>query len=75
MMRPDIARKNCEYTGCATANGAAVSLLDKKIQADRTVYPEPVHLRQGEFQTDVGHAVSVYEKYWDLLKKAAPARK
>lgn len=75
MMKPDVAKKNSEYTGCATANQSAVSLLDKKIQNNKTVYPDPTDLVRGEFQTDVGNAISLYEKYWESLKKEQKGKK
>ncbi len=69
MMKPGIAKTNGEYTGCASANQSATDMLDEKMQTLATVYPQPNDLVRGEFQTDVHEALSLYEKYWELLKK------
>ena len=38
------------------------------MRSNRTVYPLAADLKNAEFQTDVGAAITVYEKYWELLK-------
>ena len=68
MCRPDIAKMNCEYVGYATANAKAQEMLDKKTRTHKAVYPDKADLDRGEFQTDVGDAIMVYEKYWEMLK-------
>jgi spermidine/putrescine transport system substrate-binding protein len=57
-----------ESIGYATPNKAALQLLPKGIRANRVVYPTPEELKGSEFQTDVGDAIGVYEKYWEMLK-------
>jgi spermidine/putrescine transport system substrate-binding protein len=32
------------------------------------VYPVEADVKNAEFQTDVGEAITVYERYWELLK-------
>lgn len=68
MCRPDIAKMNCEYVGYATANAKAQELLDEKTRSHKAVYPDKADLDRGEFQADVGDAIMIYEKYWELLK-------
>ena len=68
MLRPDIAKKNCEYVGYATANRKAQAMLDPKARNNKAVYPDLEDLNRGEFQSDVGDAIIVYEKYWEMLK-------
>lgn len=68
MLRPDIAKKNCEYVGYATPNLAAQALLDPKTRGSRAVYPDARDFARGEFQADVGSAILIYEKYWEMLK-------
>lgn len=68
MMRPDIAKKNCEYVGYATANAKAQAMLDPKTRNNKAVYPAAGDLERGEFQADVGAAITIYEKYWEMLK-------
>jgi len=68
MLRPDIAKKNCEYVGYATANRKAQAMLDPKARKSKAVYPDLKDLNKGEFQSDVGDAIVIYEKYWEMLK-------
>lgn len=68
MLRPDIAKKNCEYVGYATANAKAQAMLDPKTRNHKAVYPDARDLDRGEFQADVGDAITIYEKYWEMLK-------
>jgi spermidine/putrescine transport system substrate-binding protein len=68
LCRPDVAKKNCEFIGYATANLTAQNSLDAKTKGHKAVYPDADALKRGEFQADVGEAMLVYEKYWELLK-------
>jgi spermidine/putrescine transport system substrate-binding protein len=68
MCRPDIAKKNCEFIGYATANYKAQQMLDPKTRNHKAVYPDEADLKRGEFQSDVGEAIMIYEKYWEMLK-------
>lgn len=68
LLRPEIAALISSEIGYATPNLAARKLVDPDILADRTVYPEPADLVNAEFQQDVGDAVLIYQKYWELLK-------
>ena len=68
MCRPDVAKKNCEFIGYATANLKAQQTLDAKTKNHKAVYPDDADLKKGEFQADVGDAIVTYEKYWEMLK-------
>lgn len=68
ILRPEIAKAISEEIGYATPNLAALELLDDEVRNNRTVYPNADDLKNAEFQTDVGAAISVYEKYWEALK-------
>jgi spermidine/putrescine transport system substrate-binding protein len=68
LCRPEIAKKNCEFIGYATANAKAQQMLDPKTRNHKAVYPDEATLKKGEFQTDVGDAIMTYEKYWEMLK-------
>jgi len=68
VLRPEIAKEASEAMGYATPNLEAQKLLDPAIRADRTCYPTEEDLKNGEFQTDIGDAALVYEKYWEMLK-------
>ena len=52
----------------ATANRKAQAMLDPKARNNKAVYPDLEDLNRGEFQSDVGDAIIVYEKYWEMLK-------
>lgn len=68
VLRPEIAKQVSESMGYATPNLEAQKLLDPAVRANRTCYPTDDDLKNGEFQTDIGDAALVYEKYWELLK-------
>ncbi len=68
ILRPDIARQISEEIGYASPNKAALELMDKAVRENITVYPDKATIEKAEFQTDVGDAILVYEKYWEKLK-------
>ena len=68
LLRPDIAQACVEYVGYATPNRAAIELLDEETRNDPVIFPPPGIVENGEFQTDVGDAIGLYNKYWELLK-------
>lgn len=68
MCRPDVAKMNCEYVGYATANLKAQEMLDERTRNHKAAYPDKADLDRGEFQADVGEAIMIYEKYWEMLK-------
>jgi len=68
LLRPEIAKEISQTVGFATANKAAKALLPKKILNNPTIYPPKDIQDQGEFQEDVGEAIVIYEKYWEMLK-------
>jgi spermidine/putrescine transport system substrate-binding protein len=68
ILRPDIAKIITEEIGYTSPNLEAVKLLPESLRNNRIVYPTEEDLKNAEFQTDVGQALSVYEKYWQRLK-------
>lgn len=68
MLRPDVAKRTVEYIGYATPNKAGIALLDQATQNNPTIFPSKRIVEQGEFQTDVGPAIEIYNKYWEMLK-------
>ena len=68
MCRPEVAKKNCEFIGYATANLKGQQMLDPKIRNSKAAYPDEAEIKKGEFQADVGNAIMTYEKYWEMLK-------
>ena len=68
MLRPDIAKACVEYVGYATANKAAIDLLDEETRNNPVIFPPAEVVARGEFQNDVGDAIELYNKYWEMLK-------
>lgn len=62
-----VAKAISEEIGYASPNLAAVALLDDAVRNNRTVYPNEEDLKR-RIQTDVGAAITVYEKYREALK-------
>lgn len=69
MMRPEIAKICVEEYGYATAVKPAIKLLDPKISSSPTIFPPAAVIEQGEFQNDVGSALTIYQKYWEKLRR------
>lgn len=68
LLRPEIAARIAEEFRYTTPNKAAVALLPEDLKADRIVSPTAEDLVGSEFQTGVGDALAIYEKYWEMLK-------
>ena len=68
MLRPEIAAEISTEIGYATPNLPARELLDEEVKSDRAVYPTAEDMVNAEVQEDVGEALLVYEKFWELLK-------
>ena len=68
LLRPDIARLIAEKTRYASPNAEAVRQLPENIRNNPIMYPPTEILKQVEYGTDVGAAVTLYAKYWERLK-------
>jgi spermidine/putrescine transport system substrate-binding protein len=68
ILRAENAKEVSLATGMPIANKAGVELLPDNLRYNKTVYPDEEVLKRGEFQMDVGEAVAIYEKYFELLK-------
>ena len=68
MIRPDIAKTCSEENGYATPVKTALPLIDEAIRNSQTIFPTPETIAAGEFQTDVGDAIEIYQKYWEKLR-------
>lgn len=68
VLRAEIAKEITVDSGFSTANSAAKQLLPKDIRNDLTAYPSAEIMRHAHFQTDVGAAAAIYEKYFEQLK-------
>ncbi|GAA4885654.1 extracellular solute-binding protein [Ferrimonas pelagia] len=68
LLRPEIAAKVCEEIGYPTPNKTAKGLLDKAFAENPMVFPPAEVIEAGEFQSDVGEAVEIYDGYWQRLR-------
>ncbi|WP_417347529.1 extracellular solute-binding protein [Ferrimonas sp.] len=68
LLRPDVAAKVCEEVGYPTPNKTAKGMLDPEFANNPIVYPPEDVVKAGEFQSDVGEAVRIYDKYWQKLR-------
>lgn len=68
MMPPEAAKTCVEEYGYPTPVKPAAALLDSNISSDRTIFPGPEVIKQGEFQNDVGQAIEIYQKYLEKLR-------
>lgn len=66
--KPEIAKEISLATGFSSPNLGALDLLPKKIRNNTTLYPDPETMKRGVLLMDVGKVVSLYEKYYELLK-------
>lgn len=68
MLRPEIAKLCSEEIGYATPNVDGYKLLDEATRNNKTIFPDDEVVAKGEFQTDVGSALKLYNDYWEKLK-------
>ena len=68
MLRPDIAVLCGEEFGFASPVTAALPLLSEEVRQSEVIFPPIEVIRAGEFQTDVGEALVIYQKYWEKLR-------
>jgi spermidine/putrescine transport system substrate-binding protein len=68
LMKPEIAKMCVDFVGYATANKSALPLLDEAVRTNPVTYPPKAVIDAGVFQNDVGDAIAIYNKYWEMLK-------
>ncbi len=68
VLQPEIAKAISEEVGYASPNIEAVKLMKPEVRNNKTVYPDDEIVKKGEFQTDVGDAIVIYERLWEQLK-------
>ena len=74
MLRPDIAKACVEENGFATPVTAALPMLDETVRSSKIIFPPPEIVKAGEFQTDVGEALPVYQMYWEKLRSGSSSQ-
>ena len=68
MMRPDIAKICVEENGFASPVTTAFPMLEENVRKSSTIFPPMDIVEAGEFQMDVGEALPIYQKYWEMLR-------
>lgn len=68
LLRPEIAAQLAEIIGYPTPNLTAKKLLSPKIANDKSLYPDELVIKNGEWQDDVGDTSKLYENYFQRLK-------
>ncbi len=66
--RPEIAAEIAISNGYSSPNLAAIKRLPKLMRQSLVLNPSPSTLKRSVLETDVGPAIAIYEKYWELLK-------
>ncbi|SUB34248.1 spermidine/putrescine-binding periplasmic protein PotD3 [[Pasteurella] mairii] len=68
LLRPENAKVIIERMGFSMANEGVKALLSPEIVQNPVLFPPEEEIKKGVLQGDVGEAVDIYEKYWNLLK-------
>ncbi|SMB79932.1 spermidine/putrescine transport system substrate-binding protein [Pasteurella testudinis DSM 23072] len=68
MLRPESAKVVIETMGFSMPNNGVKALLDEADANNPTLFPPSKEIENGVLQADVGEAIDIYEKYWNLLK-------
>ncbi|WGE42245.1 extracellular solute-binding protein [Actinobacillus equuli] len=68
LLRPESAKEVIETMGFSMPNEGVKSLLSPELVNDPLIFPPKEEINKGILQADVGKAVEIYEKYWNLLK-------
>ncbi len=68
MLRAESAKAAIEELGYTAPNLAALPLLDEKLRNNKIVFPSKEDFAKGSIHADVGEALAIYSKYWDMLK-------
>ena len=70
MLRPDIAAICVEEYNYTSPNMAVVPLLPEAQQTAVKTVPHEEDLKNSELCSDVGSALEIYSRYWEMLKTA-----
>ena len=68
IIRPDISAKISEAAGYMSPLTTSKEYLDDFTRNSRIIFPLPEDLENSEMQDSVGETITVYQKYWELLK-------
>jgi spermidine/putrescine transport system substrate-binding protein len=68
MLRPEVALRCIKKYKSSSPNLKAIEMLPEELRNNRVLVPGPEELKNAEFTTSVGEALSIYEKFWEELK-------
>lgn len=68
LLRPESAKEVIEKMGFSMPNEGVKALLSPEVVQDPLIFPPKEEIEKGILQGDVGDAVEVYEKYWNILR-------
>lgn len=68
LMRPEIAREIILELGFGSANKKAMETIPAELKNNLLINPGPKILLRAQLQQDVGPAIEIYAKYWEMLK-------
>lgn len=68
LLSPEISKILREDSGYLTPNLTDLNSLPEALRANSLINPSAEDLQGAEFQTDIGDAVLVLEKFWEKLK-------
>lgn len=71
LLRPESAKAVIELMGFSMPNEKVKPLLDSSLVNDPLIFPPLEEIEKGILQSDVGNAVEIYEKYWNLLRTSS----
>jgi len=67
MLQPAVAAELCKRLLFATPNQAAIEILPKTLQVNKTLFPPQAALEKSESLAPVGDATELYDQYWTRL--------
>ncbi len=68
LLRPENVKEVIERMGFSMPNDGVKALLTTKLASNPILFPPKEEIKKGIIQADVGSAVTIYQKYWELLK-------
>lgn len=68
MYQPENQAKLVEEYGFPAPNKKARQFLPQAVQDNPTIFPPEEEINKGEFTNEVGDAIQIYQKYWQMLK-------
>ncbi len=68
MYRPENQAAMVEELGFPAPSKRAKELLPREYTENKIIFPDETDVMKGEFTNDVGEAVKIYHRYWQLLK-------